>query len=418
MDSNFVGIALLLALSLFFELAFEEFHAHAQTKPPGGIRTFPLLALAGALLFRIDTANALPFSAGLLILGAWLFAWFWRHSRETEGMVADEPGLVVPICNILAYLLGPVTLKEPPWVSVGVTVAAVLLLTSRDRLHALARRVEHAEIVTAGKFLIITGIVLPLLPDHPVTSLTPITPQQVWLAVLAICTVSYASYLLQRGIGAAASDLVVTALGGLYSSTVTTVVLARKIGQSPATSGRSQAGIIVATGIMYLRVLAVVAVFNVTLAVQLAPAALALAAFALGFGSILYRRAPGETNAGSGVIARNPLELSTAFTFTALFVAISLVSHWVRSRYGALGLNVLAAMVGVSDIDPFVLSLAQGGAVPLAVRQSVIAILIATASNNVLKAGYSVAYAGLRASLVPAAALIALAAGALAFAFV
>ena len=417
MDPNVIGIALLLALSLFFGLAYEEFHAHAEAKPPGGIRTFPLLALAGALLYRIDTKTVLPFSAGLLILGAWLFAWYWRHPHETEEKAAEEPGLVVPICNVLAYLLGPVALGEPPWVAAGATVAAVLLLTSRERLHALARSVEHAEIVTAGKFLIITGIVLPLLPDQPVTSLTPITPRQVWLAVLAVCTISYASYLLRRAVGKAASDLVVTALGGLYSSTVTTVVLARKLGQAPATGGRIKAGIIVATGIMYLRILAVVAVFNLALAAQFAPAALTLAAAALGWGGILYWRSPEETNRADSAPPRNPLELTAAFTFAALFVAISLLSYWVRSRYGSLGLNVLAAAVGVSDIDPFVLSLAQGGVVPLPVRDSTIAILIATASNNVLKAGYTIAYAGPRPGIAPAATLVLLAAAALAFAF-
>ena len=74
----------------------------------------------------------------------------------------------------------------------------MLLLTARERLHGLARHIESGEIVTAGKFLVLTGLVLPLLPDQPVTTLTDITPHQVWLAVLAVCTVSYASYLLQR----------------------------------------------------------------------------------------------------------------------------------------------------------------------------------------------------------------------------
>ena len=89
-------------------------------------------------------------------------------------------------------------LAEPPWVGIGVTVAAVLLLTARQELHSFAHRVELTEIVNAGRFLLLTGFVLPLLPDTPVTDLTPITPHQVWLAMVAVCTVSYASYLLQR----------------------------------------------------------------------------------------------------------------------------------------------------------------------------------------------------------------------------
>src|SRR5207244_7919492 len=106
-------------------------------------------------------------------------------------------GLMVPICNVLAYLLGPVAIAAPPWVAIGVAVTAVLLLTARERLHGWARRIETQEIVTAGKFLLLTGLVLPFLPKEPVTQISGLTPHQVWLAVLAVCTVSYASYLLQ-----------------------------------------------------------------------------------------------------------------------------------------------------------------------------------------------------------------------------
>ena len=135
---------------------------------------------------------------------------------------------MVPLCNVIAYLLGPVALAEPAWVAIGATVAAVLLLTARDGLHGFARRIELGEIVNAGRFLLLTGFVLPLLPDTPVTGLTSITPHQVWLAVVAVCTVSYASYLLQRYVAPSSAGLLTAVLGGFYSSTATTVVLARR----------------------------------------------------------------------------------------------------------------------------------------------------------------------------------------------
>ena len=149
---------------------------------------------------------------------------------------AGEPNasLIVPLLNVHAYLLGAVALALPPWVAVTTTVAAVLLLTGRDRLHDLARRIDMKEIVTAGQFLILTGIVLPLLPNQPVTALTSITPRQVWLALVVVSTFSYVSYLAQRYWAAAASGLWMAALGGLYSSTATTVVLARQAKADPA----------------------------------------------------------------------------------------------------------------------------------------------------------------------------------------
>src|SRR4029077_13450707 len=106
-----------------------------------------------------------------------------------------------------------------------------------------------------------------------------------------------------------------------------------------------------------------------------------------------------------------PLELSAAFIFAALFVAISLASNWARGEFGQDGLFGLAAIVGFADIDPFVLSIAGGGAGSLSPGAGAAAILVASASNNVLKAAYSIAFAGGRAAAAPAAVLALLALG-------
>src|SRR5436305_4479491 len=193
-----VRLALLVGLSFFFGLAFEEFHAKAARPRPGGVRTFPLLALAGAGLYFIEPARALGFVAGLLVLGAWLYGYYADHLAASRAAGAVDAELMVPACNLLAFLLGPVTFLQPIWVPIGLTVIAVLLLGARDRLHALAERLPPGETATAGKFLILTGIVLPLLPNEPITALTTITPYQVWLAVVAVSTLSYGSYLVQR----------------------------------------------------------------------------------------------------------------------------------------------------------------------------------------------------------------------------
>ncbi|HVA15149.1 MAG TPA: DUF4010 domain-containing protein [Stellaceae bacterium] len=404
---SFIGFALLLGLALFFGLAFEEFHAQTGLRRPGGIRTFPLLALAGALLYLLDTTRLLALVAGLLVLGAWLATAYRQQLCETEsGQRSVE--LIAPICSVLAYLIGPVALALPPWVAVGTTVTAVLLLTARERLHAWAQQVEMAEIATAAKFLILTGIVLPLLPNEPVTALTAITPYKAWLALLAVCTLSYASYLLQRFLAPADSDLAVAFLGGLYSSTATTVVLARAAGAQPATGALAQAGIMLATSVMYLRILAVIAVFDWPLARSLAPVMAGLFVIGAALAALQYRIARGQSAAAAVAKPRNPLELTAAAVFAALFVAISIATQWARSRFGAAGVDTLAAVVGFTDIDPFVLSLAQGGTGAMPVAGASTAILIAIASNNVLKAAYTVIFAGWRVSLNAVAVLVAL----------
>ena len=409
------SVALLLGLSFFLGLAFEDFFAHTDERQPGGIRTFPMLALGGGALYLFDPTRFIPFTGGLLVLGAWLVVYYRAHVREHDEQGEPNVGLVIPILNVLAYLLGAVALALPPWFAVTVTVAAVLLLTGREQLHALARRLEIREIVTAGQFLILTGIALPLLPDHPVTTLTAITPRQVWLALVVVCSFSYASYLAQRYWAAAAGGLWMAALGGLYSSTATTVVLARQAKAEPALKRHAQAGITLATAIMYLRILAVVAIFNMTLARVLAPplAGLSLAGFLMCV--LQYwlgkpaQNEPAPDALHLAASANNPLELGAAGVFAALFVAVSVVSAVAKSQFGISGIYGLAAIVGVTDVDPFVLNLAQGGIAGVPSSALAAAILIAASSNNVLKAIYAASFAGGRATAGSAAALVLLA---------
>jgi uncharacterized membrane protein (DUF4010 family) len=406
------SVLLLLGLSLFFGLAFEDFHRADGKRPPGGIRTFPLLALAGGMLTLIDPDRLLPFSAGLLVLGAWLYGYYRVHLKERDADGAVDAELVVPVCNALAYLLGPVVLREPYWVAVGVTVAAVLLLTAREHLHSFARQIDLTEIVTAGKFLILTGIVLPLLPNEPVIPLTTVTPYQVWLALLAVCTLSYTSYLFQRYVAPPESSLWVAILGGLYSSTATTVVLARRAGADPLFKPVAQTAIILATAVMYLRILVIVAFFNLPLALGLAPPLFALSFIALLLAALQHRRAGSEVSGKGVALPRNPLELSTAAAFAALFVVISIATSLAKTRFGDTGVETLAAIVGITDIDPFVLNLAAGSGTPVSVGVAASAILIASASNNLLKAAYAITFAGRRGSLPGSAALVLLAASA------
>ena len=255
---------------------------------------------------------------------------------------------------------------------------------------------------------------MPLLPDHSVTTLTAITPRQVWLALVVVCSISYASYLAQRYWTAAAGGLWMAALGGLYSSTATTVVLARQAKAEPGLKRHAQAGITLATAIMYLRILAVVAIFNMTLARVLALplAGLSLAGFLIC--ALQYRfgkPAQNQPARDSPHLAAsiNPLELGAAAVFAALFVAVSVVSAVAKSQFGISGIYGLAAIVGVTDIDPFVLNLAQGGIAGVQSSALAAAILIAASSNNVLKAVYAAAFAGGKATAASAAALIVLA---------
>jgi uncharacterized membrane protein (DUF4010 family) len=396
-------LGLALAMAIFIGVAFEEIYKRDAPSNPGGIRTFPMLALLGSMLFLLEPKSMLAFIVGMPGVAAWLYA----RIRAAPADQTDPSSLVIPTANLLAYSLGPIAITQPPWVIVAASVTAVLLLESREALHALVRTVPREEVFTLGKFLILVGLILPLVPNHPVVSWTPITPFQAWLALVAISTLSYISYLLQRYVPRTRS-LLPAVLGGIYSSTATTVALARQQKQSGVPNSRLSAGIVTATSIMYLRIGIVVAIFNAQLALLLLPALVGLFLVGAVLAAFEWNRASTNTPT-KDLPATNPLQLPTAVTFAAMFVIIALASAWVRARYGQTGVLGLAAISGATDVDPFVLSLAQGSVTGMTLHALAAAILIAAASNNVLKALYAVLFGSLKACGRPAVLLLALA---------
>jgi uncharacterized membrane protein (DUF4010 family) len=390
---------LLLGLSLFFGFAFEGLYSDLPHHP-GGVRTFPLLALAGGCLYLLEPHYAAVFAVGLLIIGSWIYAYV-RKKSASEDAAAVEGFFIIPICNLLAFALGPITLTQPLWLSVTVAVAAVLLLGGQRTLHDWAQRVPASEVMTAGQFLILVGIMLPLLAGLPPIPHTSVTPFGAGLAVVAISGISYASYLLQRYVFGTRGTMLAAILGGLYSSTATTVVLARRSRQEGMTH-ELQAGIVAATAMMYVRILVVCGIFNLALARMLVVPLLSLAAVSAVLAALRARvgtrtAQPGEPS--------NPLQIGTALIFAGAFVAISLLTGFLQAHLGRAGVFGLAAVVGVTDVDPFVASLAQSGAAGIGLPTAAAAILMAASSNNILKAAYAYAFSRQRESWIPAAML-------------
>jgi uncharacterized membrane protein (DUF4010 family) len=317
---------------------------------------------------------------------------------------------MIPATNLVAYLIGPVAITQAPWLVVAVSVTAVVLLGTREKLHRLILIVPQDELLTAGKFLILIGIILPLVPHQPLTAATPLTPYQVWLAVVAICSLSYLSYLLQKYVSARSTALLPAILGGIYSSTATTIVLAKRQREAGVDRSELAAGIVAATAVMYLRLGVAVALFDLRFAIALAPALGALFAVGAALATYEWRRSAAlRPDANLWVPAINPLQIPTAITFAAIFVVISILTAWIRTTFGQTGVLALAAIVGATDIDPFVINIAQGGVAGLSVAALCAAVLIAASSNNIAKAAYTLGFGGVHASRRSALMLFGLA---------
>ena len=392
----------LLAMALFFGFAFEQFYGQELEHSPGGVRVFPLLSFTGAALYLIEPRFGIAFIVGLIPVGAWS-AVVLRARLADNGR--KEGVLLAPVCTMLAYSLGAIALTQPMWVTVGLTVIAVLLIGSRARLHSITERVPVQEVLILGEFLLLIGVVLPLLYKAPPIPFTTITPFKVWLAVVAVSTISYVSYLLDRYVFPERGTIVSAILGGMYSSTATTVVLAR--GARESGYGRELAsGTVIATGMMYLRLLVVIAIFNIALVRALYPYIISLAIVAFIAAAAIWRIMPASSPKADQ--PSNPLALGTAVVFALLLVVFSQVSSWASTHLGAQGLLVLSAIVGFTDIDPFVIGIAQSQTITLAV--SAAAILVASSSNDVFKGAIAAAISRRRESVVPVAALCGLAA--------
>ena len=397
---------LTLAMSFLLGLGLREYYlVSKKTFYFGSTRTCTLIGMLGFVLFHLQADGGL-YLAGLLALAALLGIYY--HAR----LVQQQPGMIGICIALLSYLTGPIALSLPDWFLILFTISALFVLNAKEKINRLAAGLDNEEIISLGKFLVLSGVILPLTPTTPIAAFIPVSFHQTWLAVVVVSGISYLGYLVQTYFMQGQGIVLTGAIGGVYSSTATTVVLARQSKAYPADSNAPAAAIVLATAVMYLRLLAVVGIFKPALGLALLPVFLGLAAFSGALAYWLMRGAAAHAAAAQAARPRNPLELSSALLFACLFVAITAATQFTIAHYADRGLQWMAFFSGFADIDPFVLSLLQG---KLVAQQPILvqAIVIATASNNLLKAGYACALAQRRSGRLAGGVLVGLAAATL-----
>jgi uncharacterized membrane protein (DUF4010 family) len=363
----------------------------------GTTRTVTLLAVLGFALWI--AAPIAPFCVGLG--GINLFLLLDYRKRLKDG----DASLLPSIIGLLAFCLGPVVLIAPQALVAALVILILLALGEQAQIRRLSDAFPAEEGVTFAKFLVLAGLILPILPDSAIPYVAGITWIKLWQAVLVISGISYLAYLAQRYVFPSAGPLLTGALGGLYSSTAATVVLARLL-RGEEQPGYIPAAIVLATAMMYARLLAIIVILgHADTAAMLALPFGLLGAATLGTALLLARRAKASAAASQGAVAGNPLDLPVAFLFAALFVVFAAITNAVTTHFGAGGLHALAFLVGFSDIDPFILSLLDGK-FSLSPHDIAGAVLIASASNNLLKAAYALILSRRKATLPAAAWLL------------
>jgi uncharacterized membrane protein (DUF4010 family) len=367
-----------------------QLHSYRRTYEGGDLgfgttRTLTLTGIAGFTLMTLDPSGWLYIS-GLFVLSFFLLL-SYRIRQE------KDPSLIPPLLTLLTYLIGPIALREPLWFLVVYVVVILLILGESPGIRKLSDAVSTAEAVTLAKFLIMAGVVLPFLPARQISTLVPVTYPRVWLAVVMVSGISYLSYLARTYFFPGRGILLTGTLAGLYSSTVATIVLARKARSEETGSPLISTAIILASSMMFLRMWFLVAILGpkeIAVDLLLPYGLLFLLSMASAWGSRFLPKVLKSPESPGPIpeTPHHPLEVRTAVVFAGAFVFFAALTHVIVTKYGASGLHILSFAVGFTDITPFILSLLSG---TFHITKGVLegAIILASGSNNLINGFYA-----------------------------
>jgi uncharacterized membrane protein (DUF4010 family) len=378
------GFKILLVLFLSFLVGLErEEHKSDHRYSFGGVRTFPLIGLIGYAMALLSKDQMLPQALGFVAVAGFLML-SYRHKLDSPA----ASGVTTEMSGLAIYLVGALVYREQFWIATTISVASMLLLEMKEFLEGLTTKVAPVEILTFTKFLVLTAVVLPVLPNQEFGPFH-INPFKTWLVVVAVSGVSYGSYVINRLTQGRGGIIVSAILGGAYSSTVTTVVMARRA-KRELHPHLFSGGTLVASGMMYLRLAILLALFNRGLLAQLGPYFVGLGGLAVAAGWLWSRRPDASTEeVKREYVPGNPLELRAAAFFALLFLVMLTVTHLVAQHLGSGGVYGLAGVMGLADVDPFIMGMTQSAGTTTSVLVASAAIAIAAASNNIVKGIYA-----------------------------
>jgi uncharacterized membrane protein (DUF4010 family) len=386
------GLKILLTLFLCFLLGLEreERRAGGQRYSFGGVRTFPLIGLIGYALALLSGDQLIPVTFGFGVIGA--FLWLsYRHKLETY----NEAGVTTEVSGLVTYVIGALVSRDQLWIATTIAVISMLLLELKEYLESLTKKIPAVEILTFTKFLLLTFVILPIVPNRDFGPFR-VNPFKSWLIVVAISGVSYGSYLLEKLSKGKGGVRLSALLGGLYSSTFTTVVMAKEA-RTAGTPHTYAGGILIASGVMYFRFLALIGIFNLQLMHLLLIPFVILGAIGIAGGwawSSFADAAPSESKVSQS--PKNPLELTSAFLLGLVFVVVLVATNFALSRLGSAGIYGMAVISGLAPVDPFIMGLTQTAGNLTSMTLAVAGIVVAAASNNFAKAFIALSLADLK----------------------
>ncbi len=348
-----------------------------------GLRTFALTALFGVLTAHLATALGEQWliAVGLLLVGGMMIAAYLRAPQQPDG----DPGTTTVAALMLCYGLGVLVWHDEIQLAVMLGIAATMLLYFKPELRGLSQHLSRRDLLSVLQFAVLALIILPLLPNRNYGPYGALNPYQIWWMVVLIAGVGLAGYAALRIVGQQRGAAMLGLLGGLVSSTATTLAFSRHARASAAMLPVAVIVIVLANLVVLVRLGVLAAVLAPGVLTQLLPVLTGgLVAGALGAAYGRRRLQPqGEL---PELAMGNPTELRPALGFGLMYAAVLLAAAWLSDWLGARGLYAVALVSGLTDVDAITLSsLRLHNLDKLSVAVVVNVVTLAVLSNLVFK---------------------------------
>ncbi|HHW05684.1 MAG TPA: MgtC/SapB family protein [Methanothermobacter sp.] len=379
MESLILRILISLGIGALIGIERERRREHSEF---AGIRTFMLMALLGTL--SVYVSENFPYFLLVAFIGlVTLIVASYVMSTKDDGDI----GLTSEVAALLTFVLGAICAygegyKLAPIIAIIVTA----LLALKGYLHLFARRISEKEMIDTLKFLVIAFVILPLLPNTYMGPFQVFNPYQIWLMVVFISGISYAGYIAMKIIGPERGLSVTGIIGGLVSSTAVVTAMAGRVKESESVLKAAVFASVVASSMMFFRILFEVMVINPSLLTFLSLPLFTMGILGISLGLGLLR-SPDE-NVKSDVKLKNPFSLKPAFLFGALFMVILFLSKAANVYIGNMGVYVAGIVSGVADVDAITVSMALLSKNNVISQYTAITtITLASISNTLVKLG-------------------------------
>ncbi|MFH1173997.1 MAG: MgtC/SapB family protein [archaeon] len=384
----FLRLLLAIGLGCLIGIEREKFAKKRDKYVFGGIRTFALIALLGAVssIFAIEQNNwalILSFSA----LTVFLAVSYYHSVNFSNG---KGIGITGEIAALLTFLAGYLVFTEHVLLTVAFAILTTAFLYSREKLHALLRKISEQEVYSTLVFALIALVILPFLPDQAYGPFSVFNPHQIWLMVVLFCAIGYVGYFLMKIFGSKKGIVLTGVLGGIVSSTAVTMTMASKSRTEKDANVRNMLvfGTLLANTVMFVRVAIIVFIVNKTLLFALWPALLVMTIVGLIAVGIIWV-STARTKTVMKVEHKSPFSISTAVKFGLLFAIVLFLLKLAQTYFGNTGVYIASILSGFADVDAVTLSMSTIAGSSIIASIAAIAIILAVASNTIIKLGYS-----------------------------